>query len=153
MCQQNRSWNNLCTRTCFAEAIGGTALWSKQERKTIITIGLQQVFIYTEPQKPWRMSQERINVLNEKINEATDLSSYSQIRTHFRPYFTDSFINKIIHSNGIENNALLTKRPILPTVVPQRRACTNRLILKAVQSILSSLIVLFSINWLITNGR
>ncbi|ETT66799.1 IseA DL-endopeptidase inhibitor family protein [Paenibacillus sp. FSL H8-0457] len=94
----------------FAEAFGGTALWSKQERKTTITIGLQQVFIYTEPQKPWRMSQERINVLNEKINEATDLSSYSQIRTHFRPYFTDSFINKIIHSNGIKNNAILTKK-------------------------------------------
>lgn len=94
----------------FAEAFGGTALWSKQERKTTITIGLQQVFIHTEPQKPWRMSQERINVLNEKINEATDLSSYSQIRTHFRPYFTDSFINKIIHSNGIKNNAILTKK-------------------------------------------
>ncbi|WP_411551392.1 copper amine oxidase N-terminal domain-containing protein [Paenibacillus lautus] len=94
----------------FAEAFGGTALWSKQERKTTITIGLQQVFIHTEPQKPWRMSQERINVLNEKINEATDLSSYSQIRTHFRPYFTDSFINKIIHSNGIKNNAILTRK-------------------------------------------
>lgn len=94
----------------FAEAFGGTALWSKQERKTTITIGLQQVFIHTEPQKPWRMSQERINVLNEKINEATDLSSFSQIRTHFRPYFTDSFINKIIHSNGIKNNAILTKK-------------------------------------------
>lgn len=91
----------------FAEAFGGTALWSEQERKATITIGLQQVFIHTEPQKPWKMSQERINVLNEKINEATDLSSYSQIRTHFRPYFTDSFINKIIHSNGIKNNAIL----------------------------------------------
>lgn len=94
----------------FAEAFGGTALWSEQERKTTITIGLQQVFIHTEPQKHWRMSQERINVLNEKINKATDLSSYSQIRTHFRPYFTDSFINKIIHSHGIKNNALLSKK-------------------------------------------
>lgn len=93
----------------FAEAFGGTALWSEQERKATITIGLQQVFIHTEPQKTWRMSQERINVLNEKINEATDLSSYSQIRTHFRPYFTDSFINKIVHSNGIKNNAILTR--------------------------------------------
>ncbi|GGD61257.1 stalk domain-containing protein [Paenibacillus nasutitermitis] len=94
----------------FAEAFGGTALWSEQERKTTITIGLQQVFIYTEPSKPWRMSQERINELNAKINEATDLSSFSQIRTYFRPYFTDSFINKIIHNNGIENNAILTKK-------------------------------------------
>lgn len=94
----------------FAEAFGGTALWSEKERKATITIGLQQVFIHTEPQKPWRMSQERINVLNEKINEATDLSSYSQIRTHFRPYFTDSFINKIIHSNGIKNNAVLARK-------------------------------------------
>ncbi|MEF2968647.1 stalk domain-containing protein [Paenibacillus sp. M1] len=94
----------------FAEAFGGTALWSEQERKTTITIGLQQVFIQTEPLKPWRMNHERINVLNAKINEATDLSSYSQIRTYFRPYFTDSFINKIIHSNGIKNNAILTKK-------------------------------------------
>ncbi|MCM3127184.1 copper amine oxidase N-terminal domain-containing protein [Paenibacillus provencensis] len=94
----------------FAEAFGGTALWSQQERKATITIGQQQVYIHTEPLKSWRMSQERINVLNEKINEATDLSSYSQIRTHFRPYFTDSFINKIIHSNGITNNAILTKK-------------------------------------------
>lgn len=35
----------------FAEAFGGTALWSEQERKATITIGLQQVFIHTEPQK------------------------------------------------------------------------------------------------------
>lgn len=94
----------------FAEAFGGTALWSEQERKATITIGQQQVFIHTEPLKPWRMSQERIEVLNAKINEATDLSSYSQIRTYFRPYFTDSFINKIIHSNGIRNNTILTKK-------------------------------------------
>ncbi|WP_195574987.1 stalk domain-containing protein [Paenibacillus sp. 1001270B_150601_E10] len=94
----------------FAEAFGGTALWSEQERKATITIGQQQVFIHTDPLKPWRMSQERIEVLNAKINEATDLSSYSQIRTYFRPYFTDSFINKIIHSNGIKNNAMLTTK-------------------------------------------
>lgn len=94
----------------FAEAFGGTALWSEQERKATITIGLQQIFIYTESLKPWRMSQERTNILNTKINEATDLSSYSQIRTYFRPYFTDSFINKIIHSNGIKNNAILAKK-------------------------------------------
>lgn len=94
----------------FAEAFGGTALWSKQERKATITIGRQQVFIHTEPLKPWKMSQERINILNTKINEATNLSSYSQIRTHFRPYFTDSFINKIILSNGIKNNAILNKK-------------------------------------------
>lgn len=94
----------------FAEAFGGTALWSAQERKATITIGLQQVFIYTEQLKAWRMSQERINILNAKINEATDLSNFSQIRTYFRPYFTDSFINKIIQSNGIKNNAILTKK-------------------------------------------
>jgi len=93
----------------FAEAFGGTALWSEQERQATITIGLQQVFIHTEPLKPWRMSQERINVLNAKINEATDLSSFSQIRTYFNPYFTDSFINKMIYSNGIKNNSILTK--------------------------------------------
>lgn len=94
----------------IAEAFGGTALWSSQERKATITIGLQQVFIYTEQLKAWRMSQERINILNAKINEATDLSNFSQIRTYFRPYFTDSFINKIIQSNGIINNAILTKK-------------------------------------------
>ncbi|AZS15416.1 stalk domain-containing protein [Paenibacillus lutimineralis] len=93
----------------FAEVFGGTALWSEQERKATITIGQQQIFIHTESPKP-RMSQERTNVLNTKINEATDPSSYSQIRTYFRPYFTDSFINKIIHSNGIKNNAILTKK-------------------------------------------
>nr|WP_202128583.1 stalk domain-containing protein [Paenibacillus dendrobii] len=92
----------------FAEAFGGTALWSEQERKATITIGMQQVFIHTEPLNSWKMSQERINVLNSKINEATDLSRFSQIRTYFRPYFTDSFINKIIESNGIKNNAILT---------------------------------------------
>lgn len=95
---------------CFAETFGGTALWSEQERKATITIGLEQVFIYTEQLKSWKMSQERINILNEKINEATDLSSFSQIRVYFRPYFTDSFINKIIHDNGIKNNARLTKK-------------------------------------------
>lgn len=94
----------------FAEAFGGTALWSGQERKATITIGLEQVFIHTEQLKSWKMRQERINVLNEKINEATDLSNFSQIRTYFRPYFTDSFINKIIHRNGIKNNAKLTKK-------------------------------------------
>ncbi|MGN7356822.1 stalk domain-containing protein [Paenibacillus sp. SAF-054] len=94
----------------FAEALGGTALWSGKERKATITIGSQQVFIYTEPLQNVRMTQDRINLLQEQINAATDLSSYSQIRTHFRPYFTDSFINKIIQSKGITNNEVLTKK-------------------------------------------
>jgi len=94
----------------FAEAFGGTALWSEQERKATITIGLQQVFIYTEQLKSWRMSQDRVDTLNKKINEATDLSNFSQIRAYFKPYFTDSFINKIIHNKGIKNNAILTQK-------------------------------------------
>ncbi|WP_054957973.1 copper amine oxidase N-terminal domain-containing protein [Paenibacillus dakarensis] len=94
----------------FAKAFGGTALWSKQERKATITIGLEQVFIYTEPPKTTRIGQDRLDELNARINEATDLTSYSQIRTHFRPYFTDSFINKIILNNGITNNAALTSK-------------------------------------------
>ncbi|RHW38197.1 copper amine oxidase N-terminal domain-containing protein [Lysinibacillus yapensis] len=48
-----------------------------------------------------KVADTRIFELIKKVNEIENLSSISQKRAYFKPYFTDAFINKIIDT-GIE---------------------------------------------------
>jgi len=57
------------------------------------------------------LTQARIDALIAKANEATRLSDFKQIRTHFRPYFTDAYINKLIRQGGPGNNYRFTEQP------------------------------------------
>ncbi|UVI32945.1 hypothetical protein [Paenibacillus spongiae] len=55
-----------------------------------------------------RIPQRTVDALIKKVNEATNLAAYSQIRAHFKPYFTDAFINKIIQDKGLYVNVPFT---------------------------------------------
>ncbi len=51
-----------------------------------------------------KVADTRIFELIKKVNEIENLSSISQKRAYFKPYFTDAFINKIIDTGVGENN-------------------------------------------------
>ncbi|WP_020617262.1 copper amine oxidase N-terminal domain-containing protein [Paenibacillus daejeonensis] len=57
------------------------------------------------------LTEARINALVAKANEATRLSDYKQVRTHFRPYFTDAYINKLLIQGGPGNEYRFTEQP------------------------------------------
>lgn len=48
-----------------------------------------------------QISDQRLRTLLTKLEDATDLSRFSQIREHFRPYFTDQYINELIRDGGL----------------------------------------------------
>ncbi|XID95288.1 copper amine oxidase N-terminal domain-containing protein [Paenibacillaceae bacterium WGS1546] len=55
-----------------------------------------------QPAATEKATAARMELLNEKLNEAVDVSSLKQIRAHFKPYFTDRLINSIIANRGLK---------------------------------------------------
>ncbi|WP_339207986.1 copper amine oxidase N-terminal domain-containing protein [Paenibacillus sp. FSL K6-3182] len=93
----------------ISQTLGGTISWDAESRVADVSLGDKQVRITTE--STFNLStipQGHINTLIQKANEATKLSSYSQIRAHFKSNFTGTFINKIIKQNGLEFNVPFT---------------------------------------------
>jgi len=90
----------------ISQTLGGTITWNSSNRTANVSLDGKQVRITTESTfNQSEIPQETIKNLIKKANEATDLSSYSQIRAHFKPYFTDSFINKLIQQKGLKFKA------------------------------------------------
>lgn len=82
-----------------SQSLGAEIRWSQALIRAIITLDDKQLIVYA----PEPITEQQIRAFTKKANEATDLSKYSQIRTHFRPYFTDGQINKLIRQ-GLDRN-------------------------------------------------
>ncbi|NGZ74598.1 copper amine oxidase N-terminal domain-containing protein [Saccharibacillus alkalitolerans] len=73
----------------------------------IVTLSLGDKKLEVGPRKLEVPNERRATlayqrILSSKLNEAADLSRIKQVRTHFRPYFTDRFINKLIQEKGLD---------------------------------------------------
>jgi hypothetical protein len=87
----------------ISQALKGTLTWEASSRTAQVTLGDRSVTVTTETSYNWStVSQSRVNSLIRKANEAIDLSSYSQVRAHFKPYFTDAYINKLIRQREMK---------------------------------------------------
>ena len=96
----------------ISQSLGGTIAWNASDRYVDVTVGDKQVRVVTElTYNHSMMPQALVNLLIKKANEATDLSSYSQIREHFKPYFTDAFINKLIQQKGLVRKEIYSAIP------------------------------------------
>ncbi|QJD85972.1 copper amine oxidase N-terminal domain-containing protein [Cohnella herbarum] len=90
----------------IGQALGGTIAWNSSNRTADVSLGDKQVRVTTESTfNTSKIPQATLNTLIQKANEAADLSSIAQIRTHFKPYFTDSFINRLIQQRGLKIKA------------------------------------------------
>jgi len=94
-----------------SQALGGTITWNTSNRTADISLENKEVRVVTEATFNWsNIPQKTVNLFIDKVNEATDLSSISQIRATFNPYFTDAFINQIIGQKGLKYNVKFTDR-------------------------------------------
>lgn len=94
----------------ISQALGGKLTYDAPTSVVDISLGDKQVRITTESTYNYsEVPQQTINALIKKANEATNLSAYSQIRTHFQSYFTDTYINKIIKEKGLQNKTVFTE--------------------------------------------
>jgi len=93
-----------------SQTLGGTVAWDASNRTADISLDGKQVRVATESTfNNSKLPQSTVNTLIKKANEATDLSAFSQIRAHFKPYFTDSFINKLIQQKGLKIKTTFTE--------------------------------------------
>ncbi|WP_440115607.1 stalk domain-containing protein [Paenibacillus sp. QZ-Y1] len=90
-----------------SQTLGADVDWNQQASQATITLDGKQLQVTM--QKPQvqipnakKITDKQRQVLVNKLNEATDLSSIKQIRNHFSPYFTDKFINEIIRDKGLK---------------------------------------------------
>ncbi|MGG3283329.1 copper amine oxidase N-terminal domain-containing protein [Paenibacillus solani] len=92
-----------------SQTLGADVKWNQQAgQATIILDGKSLLVTVGKPsvQLPSskRITDQRLNTLVKKLNEATDISQIKQVRTYFSPYFTDRFINSVIQNKGLQNN-------------------------------------------------
>ncbi|MGG3279099.1 copper amine oxidase N-terminal domain-containing protein [Paenibacillus solani] len=89
-----------------SQTMGADVKWDQKVKEaTVILDGKQVVVKLMEPkyQVPTnqRLSEARVARLSEKLNEASDLSKVKQVRTYFKPFFTDRLIQQIIQKEGL----------------------------------------------------
>lgn len=85
-------------------ALGASISWNQKAQQATITTADKQIVVGVAPAKPvpkQKATKARLQQLNDKLNEAIDITSIAQVRTYFQPYFTDRFINSIIQSKGL----------------------------------------------------
>jgi len=91
----------------LSQSLGGKISWNQQTKQATLTSreGAKVIIQGVATDRiieANQISSARLKQLNAKLNEALDLSSFSQIRAYFKPYFTDALINKLVQNNGLE---------------------------------------------------
>ncbi|MFC4598200.1 copper amine oxidase N-terminal domain-containing protein [Cohnella hongkongensis] len=95
-----------------AQTLGGAVSWEASTGTATASLGDRKVVIATQYGKKFpAIAASRVNALVKAANESADLSAYKQIRTHFRPYFTNSYINKLIQRNGVSTKHEFVSKP------------------------------------------
>ncbi|WP_339322747.1 copper amine oxidase N-terminal domain-containing protein [Paenibacillus sp. FSL W8-0194] len=96
-----------------AQTLGGSVSWDASTGTATASLDDRTVTISTQYGKTFpAMTAARINALVKAANESADLSAYKQVRTHFRPYFTDAFINKLLQKNGAVTRHKFVTKPV-----------------------------------------
>lgn len=94
--------------------LGGKVAWDNTNKQATVTYNgttlLIQGKVDTKVVVPKPPTSQRILQLFDKLDEAVDLSKFAQIRQHFQPYFTDTFINELIVKKGLDFNYVFTER-------------------------------------------
>ncbi|KZS48772.1 copper amine oxidase [Paenibacillus glucanolyticus] len=89
-----------------SQTMGAEVKWDQKTKEATVILDDKQVVVklmkpkYQVPTNQ-RLSDTRIARLSEKLNEASDLSKVKQVRTYFKPYFTDRLIQQIIEQEGL----------------------------------------------------
>jgi len=94
------------------QTLGGAVTWNASTGTATATIGDRKVVIATQLGTKYpELTPTRLNALVKAANDSADLSKYKQIRTQFQPYFTDTFINKLIQRNGASTKHKFVSKP------------------------------------------
>ncbi|MGY5343591.1 copper amine oxidase N-terminal domain-containing protein [Paenibacillus glucanolyticus] len=89
-----------------SQTMGAEVKWDQKTKEATVILDDKKVVVklmkpkYQVPTNQ-RLSDTRIARLSEKLNEASDLSKVKQVRTYFKPYFTDRLIQQIIEQEGL----------------------------------------------------
>jgi len=94
-----------------AQSLGGTVTWNNETQKATASLGDRKVVINAR-QYP-ELTQTRLNALVQAANDSANPSKYKQIRTKFKPYFTDEFINKIVQRKNVLTQHRFVSKPYI----------------------------------------
>ncbi|MCK9861366.1 copper amine oxidase N-terminal domain-containing protein [Paenibacillus sp. ATY16] len=95
------------------QVLGGTIKWETDVAVAVISVNDMQIRVLTQTDSKSNSSQipqQTIETFVQKANEAADLSKITQVRTHFKAYVTDSFINKLVQQKGLVYKTPFTEK-------------------------------------------
>ncbi|MFS0869337.1 copper amine oxidase N-terminal domain-containing protein [Paenibacillus xylanilyticus] len=91
-----------------SQTLGAELSWDGENKQATMMLNDHTVVVNVqndESQIPdsQKISQTRINLLSKKMNETSNLSEINQIRTYFKPYFTEKLIQSIIKGQELQS--------------------------------------------------
>ncbi|RXZ79544.1 copper amine oxidase N-terminal domain-containing protein [Paenibacillaceae bacterium] len=89
-----------------SQALGAEVEWNQQIQQATIILKEKRIVVNmggVQLSASRMVSDDRIKLLSDKLNEVGNTSAIKDFRRHFKPYFTDRFINTLIEK-GIESD-------------------------------------------------
>ncbi|MEC0124929.1 copper amine oxidase N-terminal domain-containing protein [Paenibacillus pabuli] len=99
-----------------SQTLGAKLGWNPLTKQATIHLNNQNMIVSMQEETiqipdSAKITQERLNILSEKLNEISGLSQIKQVGTYFKPYFTEDLIQSILKRQDVVSDWMLHDAP------------------------------------------
>ncbi|ETT49769.1 stalk domain-containing protein [Paenibacillus sp. FSL P4-0338] len=111
-----------------SQSLGATVMWNQLSKQATVTVGNKGLVVHMEtpsiqiPEKN-KISDARLKLLSDKLNQASNVSSIKNVNSTFKPYFTDKLIKSITQNKGLKT-AGTYETPVTSPIYTSKNSAT-----------------------------
>ncbi|WP_024628765.1 MULTISPECIES: stalk domain-containing protein [unclassified Paenibacillus] len=99
-----------------SQTLGAKLEWNPQTKQVTIHLNNQDMIVSMKEETiqipdTGKITQVRLNVLSEKLNEISSLSQIKQVSAYFKPYFTEDLIQFILKRQDLVSDWMVYDAP------------------------------------------
>ncbi|WP_339321511.1 copper amine oxidase N-terminal domain-containing protein [Paenibacillus sp. FSL W8-0194] len=119
-----------------SQSLGASVTWDNKAKKASVVLDGKHIIINMDqpsvqiPEKQ-KITDARLKVLSEKLNEAGNTASLKNVSAHFKPYFTDKLIKSVVQNKGLGTENTYTAPITLPEYISQTKALLSQSVILA----------------------
>lgn len=89
------------------QSLGASVAWDQLSKQATVTLGVKELVVKMEnssiqiPESN-KITNSRLEILSEKLNQASNVLLIKNVNTLFQPYFTDRLIKSIVQNKGLD---------------------------------------------------
>ncbi|WP_238653147.1 stalk domain-containing protein [Paenibacillus piscarius] len=119
-----------------SQSLGATVAWNQLSKQATVTMGNKGLVVHMEtpsiqiPEKN-KISDARLKLLSDKLNQASNVSSIKNVNSTFKPYFTDKLMKSIIQNKGLKTAGTYETPATLPVYTSKNSATFSQSVIVA----------------------